>query len=269
MLLNTTLRILRICLSSGLLSSSLIIPVLAQELHLITEEDAPFNFTKADGSLSGFTVEVVQEIQRRLLVAPTTKASPIQVFPWQRAYQAILDKPNTVVFPMTRMIEREELFQWVGPMIEFDWVLIGKKSSKIHLKSVDEAKKLRTIGMVRGHASARFFLERGFHNLDFSQATALNVRKLNAGRFDAYCSTELSYLTEITQEGSNPEDYEILLRLNTAQMYIAHSKTTNPAIVAQWQTTINQMKNDGKLLSIIKKWFPTSKLPRAARLAIF
>ena len=55
-------------------------PAQAGELSILTEEDAPLNFTR-DGEVTGISGEIVKEIMRRLEI----KAS-IEVLPWARAY---------------------------------------------------------------------------------------------------------------------------------------------------------------------------------------
>ncbi|MDX7833812.1 hypothetical protein SJS03_21745, partial [Aeromonas dhakensis] len=40
----------------------------------------------------------------------------IQLLPWARAYQMAQYDPNTVIFSMIRLPEREALFHWVGPI---------------------------------------------------------------------------------------------------------------------------------------------------------
>lgn len=72
-------------------------PGLAQELTLITEEWAPFNFTFL-GKPTDSSVQVVEEIVRRL-----GRTERVQSMPWARGYKLALTKPNTVLFSTTRI----------------------------------------------------------------------------------------------------------------------------------------------------------------------
>jgi len=61
-------------------------PAGSAELTILTENLPPLNYVK-DGVLMGSSVEIVQEIQRRI-----GSKEPIQVFPWARAYRLVLEE---------------------------------------------------------------------------------------------------------------------------------------------------------------------------------
>lgn len=233
----------------------------AQKLSLFTEDDPPYSFKDKDSKPAGFGVDVVMEIQKRI-----KSEHPIQVVPWARAYKLISDnKPNTVVFSMSRTKEREALFHWVGPIVENDWVFIGKKGSGVKITSLDDAKALAGIGTVRDYAWTNYLLNQGFKNLDDVTSRKQNVLKLNAGRFSTFVSADSSYKSEIIENGFNPDDYEILLRFKTIQMYIAFSKATDRQVVNRWQSALDEMKKDGAFVEIHNKWLPENKIPGIAK----
>lgn len=232
-------------------------------MTLVTEEDPPYSFTR-DKHPDGFAVEVVNEIKRRLHITDR-----IQIEPWTRVYDSALHKANVAAFSMSRTQEREALFYWIGPIVENDWVLVTKRSSGIHLASLDDAKKLRAIGAVRGYAWTRYLDARGFKNLDRVWERKLNSLKLQAGRLDAFVSADLSYVSEIQDNGLNPADFEVTLRFNSVQMYIALSKQTDQQTVNRWAQAFESMKEDGTFEKIHAKWLPNHRLPGEARPADF
>ena len=67
----------------------------------------------------------------------------------------------------------------------------------------------------------------------------------------------------------NPEDYKILMKFNSVQMYIAHSKDTDKAIVEDWQSAFESMKSDGALAKLLARWIPQAQLPGPAKAACF
>lgn len=99
-------------------------PLCAQELQILTEQDPPYSFKGPDGKPTGYGVDVVSEIQKRV-----GNKNQIEIIPWARAYFKIQKEPNVVVFTMTKTKERAPLFQWVGPVIENGWVFVTKKGS--------------------------------------------------------------------------------------------------------------------------------------------
>ena len=226
-------------------------------LLILTEEDPPYSFTGDDGEPAGFAVEVTSEIMKR--IGSTDK---INVVPWARAYKLIQEKKDVVVFSMSRTAEREDLFQWVGPIVENDWVFIVKKDSKLKINNLEEAKKVNAIGSVREYAWTKYLEGKGFTNIEAIDDRKQNVLKLNADLIDKFLNFDSSYRKEIEENGLNPDDYKILYRFYSVQMYIAHSKNTDPAIVNKWQKAFEQMIADGSFKRIHKRWLPNNKLPR-------
>lgn len=233
-------------------------------LKLLTEEDPPFSFTGADGKPTGYGVEVVKEIQRRI-----GSKEGIEIYPWARAYYMIKKKPNIVVFTMSRTKERDPLFQWVGPIIENDWVFLGKKGSGVKIKSLKEAKQLKSIGVINGYAWDSYLTNQGFYNLTRVRTHSNTIKMLHANHVQAVAVSNLGYRENILHSGLDPNDFEILYKFNSVQMYIAHSKTTDKATVNQWQAAFVAMKADGTLAIILKKWIPLAELPEETKVLKF
>lgn len=231
----------------------------AQGLKILTEEDPPYSFTK-DGSPTGFGVEITKEIQKRI-----NSTDAILIQPWARVYKTVSEEPNTVAFTMSRTKERESLFQWVGPIVENDWVFIGKKGSGVKIEKLEDAMKLKAIGAVRDYAWTNYLVSKGFQNLDQISQRKQNTLKLQAGRIQAFVSADSSFKSEILENDLNPNDYEILFSLNTVQMYIALSKDINGDTVKKWQSALDDMKKDGTFVKLQKKWLPDNKIPGAAK----
>lgn len=234
--------------------------VSSQELVVLTEEDPPYSQTGKDGKPTGFGVDVVKEIQHRL----GGKQVPITIQPWARVYwAAVHGRPNVIAFTMSRTKERENLFQWVGPLIENKWVIVAPKSAKLRLSSLDDAKKLRSIGNVRGYAATNYLTAQGFKNLDQVSERKKNPIKLDAHRISAFVSADCSYTNEISGVGLKSDDYEIVLTFSSSvPMYIAFSKSTDAKLVESWQSTLDAMKKDGSFSKMLNKWLPSKKIHR-------
>ena len=84
----------------------------AQPLIILCENDPPAQFRDVEGNLTGYTVELVREIQKRV-----GNQDEIKMVPWARGYQAAQLEPNTALFVTMRTAERERLFKWVGPVV--------------------------------------------------------------------------------------------------------------------------------------------------------
>ena len=228
----------------------------AQPLTILTENDPPSQFIGSDGELTGYTVELVRSIQR--LVG---NRDAIRIVPWARGYQAALNEPQVVLFLMARTAERKDLFQWVGPVLELEYGLYGKASSGLKIGTLDEAKKVRSIGVYRDDVRDQVLTHAGFTNLDRTNDNVSNVRKLMAGRVDLYASSSLTYGTEASEAGFTPKDLRLVLPFQKTQLYIAVSKGTDQKVVDDWNGALKQLRRNGSWQKVLKKYYPQSKLP--------
>lgn len=230
----------------------------AQSLKILCEDDAPFQFMK-DGKLTGFSIEIVQEIQKR--VKNTDK---IEMVPWNRGYTLIQEEPNVVLFSMIRNADRNDKFKWVGPTTETKYVFYVKADSTIKITSLDDAKKLKSIGVYLNDARDVFLTKAGFTNLDRSPDNIANVKKLMAGRQDAFVSSDKSGPEELVKAGYKWADVKEAFVFNRTQIYVAMSKGTADATLKAWNDALDAMKKDGSFEAISKKYFPGAALPGPA-----
>jgi len=128
-------------------------------LQLVTEDYPPITFEK-DGKITGLATEVVEEIIKKLGIP-----NNIKLMYWDDAYQLALINPNVVLFSTTRTEKRENLFHWLGPIGSYNDNLYSKKDSNIKISSLEEAKKLKSIGTVNGWFSQELLLKENFQNL--------------------------------------------------------------------------------------------------------
>lgn len=233
--------------------------VAAQSLTLLTENDPPSQFVGPDGALTGYTVELVRAVQGKV-----GNRDEIKIVPWARGYQMVRDEPNVALFLMARTAERNSLFQWAGPVLEVEYGLYGKVDSKLRLDSLDDAKRLHSIGVYRDDARDQMLTKAGFTNLDRITSNKANVQKLMSGRVDLYASSSLAYGVEAVEAGFKPGDLKLVLPLQQIQLYIAMSKGTPPSVVQAWNTALKQLRQDGNWQKVLKKYYPQSKLPGPA-----
>lgn len=83
-------------------------------IQAVTEELPPYNYRDRDGLVTGLSVDLLQRMVDRSKLSLDSKG--VQLLPWARAYQMALHQPNTVIFSIVRLPEREALFHWVGPI---------------------------------------------------------------------------------------------------------------------------------------------------------
>ena len=223
-------------------------PILSAELTILTENLPPLNYVQ-DGELVGPSVEIVKEIQRRV-----RSHEQIKVYPWQRAYRIALEEENIVLFGTTHTELRHDKFKWIGPLATKKDILIAKKDSGIRINSLEDAKKVNSIGTVRDDTRYQYLKLKGFTNLEPVSDEQKNVQKLVLGRIDLWTYKKPGFRTVCKLAGVDYNEIEEVYHLRTRDVSIAFSKKTSDSIVQKWRNAFNEMLADGTIMQIRKKW---------------
>ena len=216
----------------------------ATEVKVYTEDKPAANYLK-DGKLTGISVEIVQEIMKRI-----KSTTAIEVLPWARAYDTLQKDANVALFSTSRTEQRENLFKWVGPVVSKDWVLMAKRDSKIKINSIEDAKKVRLIGTYREDSKEQYLKSLNFTNLESVSEDNLNPKKLLSNRIDLWITAKSDYKLAIDNEKLNPKDFRIAFTVKKQDLFIAFSKQTDDATVKVWQKAYDSMVKDGSLAKI-------------------
>jgi polar amino acid transport system substrate-binding protein len=202
----------------------------------MTENYPPFNYQDKDGNIIGITTEIVKEIQKN-----TGDDYPIKIMPWARAYKSIINKPNKVLFSMTRTPQREYLFKWVGPIANNTFVFYARSNSKIKINSLDEAKDDKyKIGTYLDGANEQYLKSQDFYNIYSVPDDLLNLKKLIKGRIDLWAAGETQGLYKAKQLKINPDEIKKIYKIKETQLYIAFSRTTPNSLITLWQNELEK-----------------------------
>nr|WP_319583226.1 transporter substrate-binding domain-containing protein [uncultured Pseudodesulfovibrio sp.] len=226
---------------------------LAGDLQLLAEPNG-LAVQTVNGHLSGWAVEIVRELADR-----THCKSRIEPMPWARAYHIAIDQPNVALFPATRTEERDSLFHWVGPIFRVRWCFLARKGSGVVINSLDDARKVGSIGTYIGDARDRYLTELGFTNLQRTANDATNYRKLEYGRLDLIIGSDSGLVSMTDCAGINPDNFEVALPLKEMDLYIAISRDTPLETVKAWQKAFQSLREDGTLTEIMGRWYPNRK----------
>ena len=228
----------------------------AQSLRIYCEDDPPMQIRAADGSLSGMTVEMVREIQKRV-----GNQDPIEMVPWARGYEALGRERNTVLFSMGRTAERDALFQWVGPIAESTFGLYARADSPLMIRTLEDAKRVRAIGVYRDDIRDQFLTRAGLANLDRTNDNVTNFKKLMLGRIDLFASSSNDIKANAEGAGYTLADVKLSHVFLRTQIFIAFSRKTDPAIVARWNAALKAMKKDATFQALFRKYYPDRPFP--------
>ena len=208
------------------------------KLTYITENNASFNYIRND-QLQGFAVELLLSASADL--DSPVKRDEILVQPWARAFKNALRGPKTVLFSTIRTPEREDKFQWVGPIATESDVVIALKARQI--KITDSANLKRYIvGAVRGDVGEEILHE---INVPSDQIVLLPSptsmgTMLTAKRIDAWIFGEFAWRETLMSAGLNPSLFEIVFRFPPKHYYFALSTDIDPMLVQSFQLAIEK-----------------------------
>jgi len=222
------------------------------QVVLLTENFPPFNMA-ADGknyaaerNISGINADIVREMFKRAGIAYSLTLR----FPWERIYNQVLAQPDQGLFSTTFTAEREPLFKWVGPLASTGWVLLAPPGSALRLDSLEQARQYR-IGAYKDDAVSQHLESKGFAPLN-SLRDQENVGKLLKGQIDLWATTDPvgPYLAK--QEGVS--GLTTVLRFNDAQLFLALNRQTPDEVVRQLQSALDEMKRDGAIEAIVRRY---------------
>jgi polar amino acid transport system substrate-binding protein len=233
--------------------------LLAKPLTIYCENDPPSQIQNPDNSLSGFAVDLVREIQRRLHTH-----APILMVPWARGYDAVQNEPNVLLFSMARTTERNALFQWIGPILENQYGFYVKADSKFIINSMEDAKKLQAIGVYRDDVRDLYLTKAGFTNLDRVTDNSVNIKKLMAGRINAYAGSPTGIVDALKTAGFKGNAVKLGFVFMKSQSFIAASRATPTDNVRAWNDALEDMKADGTFKAILAKYYPGVAMPGPA-----
>ncbi len=239
----------RLCLLYLMLTGYLV--QASDDLTIYTEQHPPLSFTDDKGALSGFAVEVVQAIQKRI-----NSNDKIELIPWARGYQYALSpsKKKIMLFSTAFTEERRELFKWVGPIAQFSWVFYARTDSRIEINSLQDARQVKGIGIYRGDVREQFLLAKGFTNIQSTTNNGQNLQKLLLKRITLWATSYNEAINFSKLENTNYQWIKPVYTFESTGLYMAFNKNTPDDIIDKWQQAYQAMKQDGTLASLAKKW---------------
>lgn len=224
-------------------------------IKMITEDFPPLNYLE-NKQLKGPSVEIVEKIKQKLNIA-----TEIKVYPWKRGYDMTEKNINTCLFSTTRTAKREKTFKWVGPLAVKKYGFFAKKSAKIKIANLNDAKKYK-VGTQMGGASEDFLKSSGFDKIDLGVEPKKSYQKLNAGRFDLWYTSSTTPVVLAKSLGVDVNEIEMVYVTKESELYMAFNKGTSDAVISNWQKAYDEIHKDGTIEKIFKKYNLENSYPK-------
>jgi len=176
---------------------------------------------------------------------------------WDKAYNATLKGPNRALITTGYSEDRKDLFKWAGPISQGMYGVFGKGASNPKYPiSIDEAKQLEQIAVVRGWLETTTLENMGFTNLVYydTYTAAINAFMNNEIK---YISSDFYHLLKSMPSGYYLANVCAITRYKTVYYYIAFSKDVDDAVVSKCQASIEKMIQNQTTYSIVQRYLQT------------
>ncbi len=236
----------------------------AEPLRLYTEEYRPLSYSDK-GGLSGMAVEVVE-----MLIQRTGQPTRIELVPWTRGYRQAQREANVGLFPTVRTPQRERNFQWIGPVAAGQTNFYSRVGSGLRIRNLADVERLDgVLAVPKLWYSYEVLREQGLKNLYGVPTPQHMIKMFKHGRVQLILANSLALDEMLAGQGMTRDQVEQQYTLMTNNTYIAFSLNTDAALVARWRQALNEMKRDGSLERIHRRWFAHAsdeELARALRM---
>lgn len=203
------------------------------------------------GKPVGFTVDLMQEIRKRVQFRTQWEISEISMFPWHRAYDKAISKPNMLMFSISRTPEREARFIWAGKIFIYDVHFYSLFQSRLdHISSLHKLIETgQRFGVPNKGQVNAFAHEEGFViGRDFITYPhySRGVRMLFEHQLGAIPLLSHNAHALVCREGFDGKKIHSLFRSDklTKPLWMVFSKGTAPEIVTQFQKALKEVQDE-------------------------
>ncbi|MFB6467484.1 amino acid ABC transporter substrate-binding protein [Cytobacillus sp. Hz8] len=206
----------------------------------------PFTYHDDNGKLTGFDVDIANEVAKRLGVKPEYKETQ-----WDAMFAGLDAKRfDMIVNEVGIRPDRQEKYDFSTPYITSKAVLITNKSNK-DIKSFDDLKGKKSAQSLTSNYGdmAKSFGAELVGVEGFNQAVEL----LSSNRVEATINDNLTYLDYKKKKPDAPIK-EVAIHKDASQSGIMFRKGSD-TLVAAVNDALADMIDDGTYLKISKKWF--------------
>lgn len=229
-------------------------------IQLFTEYSPPSSYGIGGGTsydVNGSSIDILNKIMER-----TGYINKINLTLWNDGYAIAQYLPNSAIFATARTPERENMFQWVGPISTNRTFFYTLSGSGLEIQTIEQAKALNSIATPNGWFTHEFLLKNNFKNINATALTSEDAfKQLVNGEVEAVLLPEIDFkwLAETNKIPlSNLTQHLEAMDYNS---YIAFSLSTPKSTVQQWQNILDQMKSDGTFSTIWNKWHSGVPMP--------
>jgi len=167
---------------------------------IVTEEYPPYNYTNKKGEIVGSSTDIIKKV-----MANTDIDYRIEILSWAKAFHLAKNNPNTLIYTIYRIAQREPSFQWICPLNHTQGLKFYtlKSTKNLTINNLDDVKNY-LVGAVKDDVTYDYLISHNFKedkHLDIATDEFANVRKLLKGRVDLIIQEEQALKFRLKREG--------------------------------------------------------------------
>lgn len=223
------------------------------QIKVVTEQFPPYNYQEG-GEVIGLSTLVVREVFNKL-------GEPFEpeVVPWVRALVAAEKTPDTLIYSIGRIPERESKYQWVGVIAPAkNYVFKHADDDKILIKSLKDVKQYRIVTF-KESVREQYFEGKGFEKgkhivsvYDYGKALKLFTDR----KVELWAMNELVAHYHVKKAGLSVRDtlkpVFLLEEISPEGYYMAFGNKTSSEVVQKFRQALEALKKDGTYQNIIE-----------------
>lgn len=219
----------------------------AEPMRLVIIDFPPFFSIVEEGKpLSGFSVELMREMERR-----TGGGGEVAVLPIARMLKVVEEDPNylsVAVFTEPRAAS----FKWLDEIGVEKQVVATRKGNRV--SSLDALPRNTTLGVLMSSSMETLATKMGFRNLEAVRGEDQNLKKLLRGRIDAWLSYQGLIGLECKRNGLDMSSFDFSDPVTVVRGYFITSKKTDEAVFKPYSDAFKAMRSDGAFDRILKQY---------------
>ncbi len=228
----------------------------SEKVFLVTEHLPPYQIIDENNNITGFSVELIEELMKR-----SGYNYQLSAFPWVRSYNLSLQKPNYCSFSIARIPIREQLFKWVGTITETNNAVVWglKEKRKEEINNIGEIKNYLT-AVNKNDVTHLGLLERGFtasQNLYVLENTDSLINLLvSRPEIDFIVADDITigYRAKLAGIDINLLYRAFEIKDLPLNFYLACNLKTDKQVIDKLTHSLNQIHQDGFYQKTLSRW---------------
>lgn len=221
----------------------------APTIRILTEELFPISYQANDSEeIKGFATDII-----RMVMAEAELNYTLEIIPWSRAYSSTINEPNTLLYSVVRLPEREEQLIWLQKIISLNYGLYT--SNKTHIDMTFEDVKDMYITVTEYGFSHSTLVKKGFHNYIFIDDFDRISQLVDRDRLEIIFTSSFWY--KHNKHNFSKKLYKlnnIDLITSDVDLYFSINKNTDSTVVSKLNKAFKVIIDDGRFDQIINSY---------------